>query len=163
MAQRIFYTNQHRPKVEYAPSGTGIAIEFKELPDKNGSLKPIVTGKTNIYEKIQEAKAGCEIEAILQMCDPNKLKQENLPDEVFKDLTGLPTNMNDMYQAIHKVKATFEDLPLEERNKFGNSFEKFMAMTKQPEELKKILNPKVEEPGEVKNTKKEEVKDESTT
>lgn len=94
--------------------------------DKNGHKRLIADGKTNRYLKIQSYAEECKIENIIARCavDPNALNQRV---GQYVDMVNAPKTLAEAQNIIIKIKNEFNGLSAEERNKFDNSVEKYIA------------------------------------
>lgn len=132
-----------------------------DIDKETGHKSLIADGKTNRYEKIQSYAEECKIENILARCavDPYALNQRA---GQYVDMVNAPKTLAEAQNIMIKIKNEFAGLSLEDRNKFGNSVEKYIAQYG-TETWAKALGLIKEEAAEktlAADTKKEEAKTE---
>lgn len=87
-----------------------------------------IKGKTNIYEKTQTFKDDCDLEKILMRCtETGDLSLLNQKQPFYLDMEDMPENIFEMHQKIRQAEETFNNLPLNIKEAYGFSFDKFMA------------------------------------
>lgn len=121
-----FGTRYTENKVFAAPTGTEYDTTYHVDIDKNGHKTLKADGKTNRYEKIQSYLEETKIENILARCaiDPYALNQRA---GQYVDMVDAPKNLAEYQNIVIKIKNEYEGLPLEQREKFGFSLEKYVA------------------------------------
>lgn len=121
-----FGTRYTENKVFAAPTGTEYDTTYHVDIDKNGHKTLKADGKTNRYEKIQSYLEETKIENILARCaiDPYALNQRA---GQYVDMVDAPKTLAEYQNIYIKIKNEFEGLPLDQREKFGNSVEKYVA------------------------------------
>ena len=121
-----FGTRYTENKVFAAPTGTEYDKTYHVDIDKNGHKRLIPDGKTNRYQKIQSYLEETKIENIIARCaiDPFALNQRA---GQYVDMVDAPKTLAEAQNIIIKIKNEFEGLPLDQREKFGNSVEKYVA------------------------------------
>ena len=112
----------NKPIRKPSNAGTQFISEFAEDIDENGKKYLKEVGKTNVYEKIQEAAKGCEIYEIVDQClktgDASILNRG-------KGTYGDFTNMPDTRIQIMKAEKEFNSLNKEIRAVFDNDINVF--------------------------------------
>lgn len=124
-------------KVFYTPSGEKEIETYKKVY-KEGEYKLIKTGKTNIYDKIQENKDTCDIRNIIERMTNGDLTAINTNKPVYGDATLQHKSLNEANQIIKTANANLNTLTDEEYKK-----------------VKEILGMKVETKTEEVNEAKE--------
>lgn len=153
-----FGTRYGKNPVYPVATGTEFDTTYHVDIDKHGHKKLIADGKTNRYLKIQSYAEECKIENILARCavDPNALNQRV---GQYVDMVNAPKTLAEAQNIIIKVKQEFEGLTADEREKFGNSVERYVALYG-TDQWAKSLGYKKEEAAEAITEKAEEVKTE---
>lgn len=84
------------------------------------------TGERNSYEEIQMHADECKIETILAKAtvDPSILEQRK---GIYADVSEMPKSLAEYKNLEIKIIQDFEKLPSEVREKFDNSFDKYIA------------------------------------
>lgn len=127
MAVKIeFGTRYGKNPVYPVATGTEYDTTYHVDIDKHGHKRLIADGKTNRYEKIQSFAEECKIENILARCaiDPYALNQRV---GQYVDVVNAPKTLAEAQNIMIKIKNEFMSLSVEDRNKFGNSVEKYIA------------------------------------
>lgn len=93
--------------------------EGKIMPD--GTIRLVTMGKESISEKINSYKAYTDIHYImnrLQQGDTSVLRE----GAFYGDMTKAPKSLADALNIMINAEDRFNELPLEVRNKFNNSY-----------------------------------------
>ena len=99
------------------------------VADKNGKRSVKKVGETNFYQQTQEAKADTLIYNLIDQY------QRNGDASIFGepsiggliDTVGMPTTLMEAENIRLQAKTVFDNLSIEERNKYGQDFTKFLA------------------------------------
>lgn len=157
MAKAAFNSYYNRPETIPSPVGTEYDKVRKIIIDDTGHKVLKCVGETNRYQKIQAHKEECLIENILAKAtmDPSILNQRN---GQYFDATEMPKTLAEAQNKILEVKQEFEKLPVEVREKFGHSPERYVQLygTKEWGEAVGLIQAKVEEAETKEETKKED-------
>lgn len=124
----MFYSESNRPKTIPMPKTNKYEPEYKEVLNKNGKKELKEVGKINVYEKIQEARAGSALDEITKkyLIKINDMDLTKL-EEAVTDLTNVPTNLIETMNVINNAKEIYESAPAELKNRFNNNFTEFIA------------------------------------
>lgn len=126
MAKAIdFYTRSNLPVGEGCPTGTRFDTTYEMKIDSHGHKVLKANGQTDRYAKIQAHKDECDIEFILKRAtlDPTILQQRA---GQYGDFTDAPKTLAEAQNMMIALENTFKDLPLDVREKFDFSLEKFI-------------------------------------
>ncbi len=120
------YSNKH-PRSPYPESHKIVPTYSIKIDKQTGKKELKESGKTDIYEKIQENKEGTYIYDILEkyMAGDESVLNKSLAR--YGDVTELPTNLAEAQQLIIDAENTFKSLPIEIRKEFNHSPTEFMA------------------------------------
>lgn len=103
-------------------------IETREIRiNEQGHKSLEITGKTNIYDRIQAALEETKIENIIRKAtlgDPSALAAMQ---GQYIDISDAPKTLAEAQNLIIKVKQEFDKLPIEIRRKYDMSAEKYVA------------------------------------
>lgn len=113
-----------------------VAQTFKEVEptyglvtdESTGVTEVQITGETNVYEKIQAANVGMDIQEIVtKYTDGNGVL--NLPqiDTQYGDVSDMPKSMLEAHMKLNKLRQEFEKTSLDIRQKFDFDFGKYLA------------------------------------
>lgn len=127
---------------------------------ETGEQEFYVKGKTNVYEKIQMFKDDCDLEQIIKRVMQTGdigLMQKTQP--FYAEFDDMPENIFEAHQKIKEAEEQFDKLPIEVKEKYGMSFDRFLADFGSENWLKNMGMIKEE----VKEETKIETKGEETT
>lgn len=122
-----FYTAYNRPTTEPAPAGSKEEPVYMMQIDLKGNKTLIQTGKTNIYDIIQESLEQSKIETIIRRAtegDPYALTMMN---GQYIDTTDVPATLAEAQRFVIHAKEEFDQLPINIRRQFDMSAEKYIA------------------------------------
>ena len=149
--KKPFRTILDEPKKTITPSGSKEEDVWELKIDEKGNETFYISGKTNVYEKIQAHLEETKIENILARCiETGDYTALNQVQGNYMDITEMPTNMLEAYNKIKDAENIFNKLPLEIRAKYDHNFNKYLADMGSEEWMKTM------------GIVKEEVKEETT-
>lgn len=121
-----FKTLLNRPKLTPNNSGNRMCNEYSYTIKENLIRGLEKTGEYDQYAQIQMHADECNIALILAKAavDPSVLQQRK---GQYLDLTNMPQSLAEFKNLEMKIIREFYDLPVDERNKFDNSVEKYVA------------------------------------
>lgn len=114
---------------EYFPSPTGTRFRTKYTRSFNNDGVAILekSGVEDVYDSIQKAANGNTISDLIRRAkagDPDAIKA---PIDSYVNLSGCPRDLLEAHKMLLDARGKFDTLPTDLRNKFGNSFEQFLA------------------------------------
>lgn len=118
-------------KRTFRPSCVGSRIKrtFAGHYDEKGRVVLEEVGKVNIYDEIQSHAQSVDIHTLLKRFtngDPTALASRQ---GVFADVTEMPKTYAEFLNKMITLENGFNALPTEVKQKFGNSFEQFLAQS----------------------------------
>lgn len=166
-----FFSRTVLPETQAAESGDRMHTTYLEKVDPVTGHKYIEpNGKTNVYARIQASLEDSKIENILRRAQAGD--ETALQEAVghYIDATALPGSFGEMQSQIARAKSVFERLPLEVREKFDFSPEKYIARFGEPDWLEALgIKPEPEpepepepKPTPRKRSRKKEVTDDES-
>lgn len=142
-----FLTAYSERKPTHAPNGNRFEPIYLMQYDKEGHKYLIENGKKDVQEVIQANLESTKILNIIRRYDSELLKAKA---EQFFDATKMPETLMEAQNMIIRMNDIFAHMPAEEKEKFKNSPEQYIAaMEKQMYE--KMTEPAKTEIKEVKN------------
>lgn len=123
----IFWTRWNHPETIPTEPGTKMMDEYQLSIDPETKKEVLIlTGQTNLWEKIQAHEEECRIENILARAaiDPTVLEAKRAE---FMDCTDMPKTLMEAQVKIMAVKQEFEKLPPDVRAQFDYSAEKYVS------------------------------------
>lgn len=137
----MFYSRSKKPPAEATEPGSKKQKTYSMTVDLNGHKVLEETGEIDLYEKIQESLEETKIENIVRRAVGGDAQALNVMHGVYADVTDAPRTFAEMQQAVIYATEQFSRLPVEIREKFGHSPEKFVA-TYGTKEWLEIMTPK---------------------
>lgn len=156
----IFRTPISERKIVYSTHGEHEEPVLALKINEDGSEIFYVKGKTNVFEKIQAFADECNLELILQRCtDLGDFSSLNMRQGDYGDFTDVPKSYIEAHAKLQIMEEKFNELPLETRIKFDNSFSRYLAEAGSETWMKNMgfVKEEITDPTE---TKKEEAKEE---
>lgn len=147
-----FATQYHERERIFQSPGNPIRTLYVAQFDEFGNHELVETGKENLYDYIQSFKESCDIHVIMERYARGDVEALSRRQAMFADVTDLPDTFAGMLNAITQGEQYFESLPLDVRERFDNSFAKWItAMDDMPGFLEKMGEevPSREEPAPV--------------
>lgn len=144
-----FDTQYREPVRINANPGTREKVMYSPVFDENGVMELVESGRENLYDYIQSFKESTDINVILRKYANGDTSALAKTQGSFLDITGMPTTYAEMLNTLIGAENVFNGLPLEEREKFGFSFERWLA------ELDKVAPPAVDDTPSVEEPLKE--------
>ena len=122
-----FYSRTNLPATIPQPECAKIVPTYGEKIDKDGKVHVVVTGKTNLYEKIQASKDDTLIYNILDRFAAGDVSVLQRHQGFYADLTDMPKTLAEAQQSLITAENYFNKLPLDVRSEFNHSFSEFLA------------------------------------
>lgn len=107
--------------------GVRMKTIYKPRVLKDGTIKLVPSEKVDLLAEIQSFAPMCDISYILnriKLGDDSVLRQT---PGMYGDFTGMPSTLAEVMQLRIDAEDIFRQLPLDVRNKFDNSFDRFFA------------------------------------
>lgn len=137
----------------FSEPGSMIEKTYEGYYDLDGVLQLKETGEHNIYLDTQADADACDINLLIARYMAGDESALNRVKGYYADISNLPTNIHDVYNIIKRAERDFEALPVEVKERFDNTFEKFLftAGTSDWHDRTGIEEPVKEEEKEVKS------------
>lgn len=123
----VFYTRTIKRPTKAAPSGSPEADIYEVEIDSTGHKHLVKTGKTNTYEKIQASLESTKIETIMRRAASGDVTALAVTNGQYLDCTEMPHTLAEAQNMLIKLEQQFNKLPLEVRQKYDMSAEKYIA------------------------------------
>lgn len=111
--------------ITYTEPGSPEHIEYQGYYDKDGNLQLKEVGKTDIYAEIQSHKDSTDINVLLAKYRNGDESALNRVQGYYSDITDIP-DIHTLYNLFKTAEQDFQRLPVEIRQSFDNSFEKYI-------------------------------------
>lgn len=119
----------------YSESGRRIVPTYSGSYDSKGRLIVKQDGEHDLFSEIQSHKEECDIHFILSRYLAGDEDALNRVQGWYGDVTVLPKTFAEMFNFMERSRKVFDQLSIEVKSKFGNSFEQFLAASQQPDFL----------------------------
>lgn len=124
------FRNRHQidkcPEI-WSVSGDGKENVYVLDIDKDGKTVLILDHQHDLYAEIQSHTEACTITNILNRYMNGDVNALNVVNGQFFDATDMPTNYAEIFQRVNECERIFNELPLEQREKFNNSYTEFWS------------------------------------
>lgn len=110
-----------------ANSGSPVRVLYSPKFDEKGVMTLVESGKENLYEFVQSHKESCDIHVILERFARGDVSALERVQGTYGDFSNLPRTFADMLNLIHSAEDAFSSLPVDERAKYGHSFERWLT------------------------------------
>lgn len=126
----MMFKTRYNPGVKKpCPSGCGKVIKHRKSFDVHGKPILVEDGERNIYEEIQSFEVETDIKTILARYANGDINVLNRKSGFYGDISGIPTNVNDVMSFGENVGKWFGTLPAFVKEAY-----------KTPDELLKAVN-----------------------
>lgn len=99
----------------------------------DGVLDLVVTGQENLYEYIQSHKESTDIHVLLQRFANGEEDVLQRMQGFYGDVTDMPKTYAEVLNAVIIGEETFARLPVEVKQRFGNSFAVWLSSMDSPD------------------------------
>lgn len=133
----------------YSKSGSPVKIHYDGKLDEKGVIHLINTGKDNVYLNIQADADYCNIDILIKRFkagDEQALKRAQF---FYGDVSKIPLSPNEILNTVNGAKESFEQMPVETREKFDFDFNKWFSTMNTEEWMQKMKMPVDEDVKEV--------------
>lgn len=108
-------------------AGSRVKFTFAGHYDDKGRVVLEEVGKINLYDEIQSHAQSVDIHTLLKRFnngDPTALTSRQ---GIFADVTEMPKTYAEFLNKMISLENGFNSLPADVKQKFGNSFQQFLA------------------------------------
>lgn len=126
--------------------GSPDRIKYAMQLQEDGTNELVPVGKENWHDIIESYFESCNIDSVLERYrngDPEVINQRI---GQFGDFTDVPNTPFEIYRRIRNGETDFDHLPIDIKNKFDNSFDRFVSMIGTPSWFEYMGYTKKEEP-----------------
>lgn len=106
-----------------APCGSRYAKRYQKTVD--GEL--MQAGVEDVYDSIQKAALGITLSDLIRRAENGDTSAIGEVVPSYADLSNAPKDLLEAHTMLCAARVSYDSLPLELRNSFGNSFDKFIA------------------------------------
>uniref|UniRef100_A0AAU8AU47 Internal scaffolding protein n=1 Tax=Dulem virus 152 TaxID=3145629 RepID=A0AAU8AU47_9VIRU len=122
------------------PSNVGDPVKVIYTPqfDANGAMNLVESGRENIYDFIQSHAESVDIHVILERFARGDISALSRVQGVYGDFTTVPKTYAEMLNTLIVAENHFNSLSPDIREKFDNSFEKYIISMDNPDFLRSV-------------------------
>ena len=136
--------------------GDPIHIIYAPKANKDGTIDLVPSGKENTDEFIQAQTESTDIRTLIARMAAGDMDALNVHKGMFGDFTDMPKTYAELLQMQIDAKRSFEKMPADIKEKFGNDVNQYLATAGEKDWFDKLgIKTDEEKPAEVV---KEEVK-----
>ena len=122
-----FLTQFNRTSKPPANSGSPIHVLLSPAIDDKGILHLKETGTENLYDYIQSHRDSVDIHKILQRFEEGDTSALPKVQGQFGDFSDYPRSYAELLNKVLEGEQSFNQLPLDVREQFGFSYERWLA------------------------------------
>nr|CDL65858.1 unnamed protein product [uncultured bacterium] len=142
-----FKTQFHSHARVFQRPGDPIKVVYSPRYDENGVLDLQPTGEENLYDFIQSHAQSTDIHVILDRFASGETDVLSQIQGFYADASDMPKTYAEVLNAVIAGEQTFDRLPVEIKQKFGNSFSTWLSSMDNPDFAERMGFPKPAEPG----------------
>lgn len=122
------FETQYRQHVRFvACPGNRNHILYSAVYDDDGNIQLEESGVEDLYDYIQSFRDSVDINILLRKYQAGDVTALSKRQGAYFDASGMPRTYMEMLNLVIGAEQAFNALPLEEREMFGFSFEKWLA------------------------------------
>lgn len=125
MSARI-YTRFDRPVTIESPTGNGERSIFEERVI-DGERTLVITGKEDFKSFIEASKEETLIDNIIKRFQNGDVTVLQRKQGFYGDITNMPSSLAEAQNMLIQIENHFNSLPSEDRELFGNSFDRYVS------------------------------------
>lgn len=122
----------NHPRI-YCGGGSRERQHYQSRLDARGNLVLIPDGTINDYEAIQSHADSVDIHKILERFASGDVDVLSRMQGFYADFADVPSTYQEVLNAVIAGEETFNSLPVEIKDKFGHSFQRWMMAMGQPD------------------------------
>lgn len=133
---------------ERVPSAAGNAeeIEYSPVIGDDGVLSIEPTGKIDLRSLIDSYRESCDLNVILARYANGDASALSAVQGSYFDAIGMPKTYAEMLNTINTAESEFMKLPLNVRERFDNSFHRWLSLMDNPVEFNRLMGVEPEKP-----------------
>lgn len=124
----------------YSNPGSPEEPIYSPVVDDNGCISLEVVGTMDIASYIDSFRESCDLNVILSRYANGDVTALSQRQGTFFDATGMPSTYAEMLQTVITAETEFNKLPLAVRERFDNSFHKWLSLMDRPDEFNRLMS-----------------------
>lgn len=122
----------------YLNPGSPIKDVYSSRYTPSGQLELYVSGQENLYDQIQSHAESVDIHVLLQRFANGDEDVLSRAQGFYLDSSDMPKTYAEVLNSVIQGEQAFDSLPVEVKQRFGNSFSQWMASFESPDFLVKM-------------------------
>lgn len=95
--------------------------------NNNGVESVRISGMIDRYAEIQASADSVDIYTILGLASNGQPELLHQKSGYFVDLSDMPSDIHEVYRKVNIARDYFDGLPISEKQKYNNSFDRYLA------------------------------------
>lgn len=117
----------------YSEVGERQKMKHHARYDDNGCVVLVEDGYDDLYAAIQSFAPSVDVHVILKRFVNGDASALSKRQGIYADLTGMPKTYAELLNTVNDLERQFLELPVDVREKFGNSFAQYAAQIGTPD------------------------------
>lgn len=122
----------------FTDPGSPEHITYAGHYDEKGRVVLEESGRENIYDFIQSHAESCDIHVLMKRYQNGDVEALSQKQGFYGDFLDFPKTYAEALNHMNEMERQFMALPVEIREKFGNSFTEFLAASAEPDFLDRL-------------------------
>lgn len=122
----------------FSDPGSPEHITYAGHYDEKGRVVLEESGRENIYDFIQSHAESCDIHVLMKRYQNGDVDALSQKQGFYGDFLDFPKTYAEALNHMNEMERQFMALPVETREKFGNSFTEFLAASAEPDFLDRL-------------------------
>lgn len=122
----------------FSDPGSPEHITYAGHYDEKGRVVLEESGRENIYDFIQSHAESCDIHVLMKRYQNGDINALSKKQGFYGDFLDFPKTYAEALNHMNEMERQFMALPVETREKFGNSFTEFLAASAEPDFLDRL-------------------------
>lgn len=122
----------------FSDPGSPEHITYAGHYDEKGRVVLEESGRENIYDFIQSHAESCDIHVLMKRYQNGDVDALSQKQGFYGDFLDFPKTYAEALNHMNEMERQFMALPVESREKFGNSFAEFLAASAEPDFLDRL-------------------------
>lgn len=124
----------------FSCSGSSEVPEYAPVFDESGVISLEKVGVLDLASYIDSFRESCDLNVILSRYANGDTSVLSRRQGSYFDATQLPTSYAEMLQTVITAENEFNKLPLNVRERFDNSFQKWLSLMDRPDEFNRLMS-----------------------
>lgn len=122
----------------FTDPGSPEHITYAGHYDEKGRVVLEESGRENIYDFIQSHAESCDLHVLMKRYQNGDVEALSQKQGFYGDFLDFPKTYAEALNHMNEMERQFMALPVETREKFGNSFTEFLAASAEPDFLDRL-------------------------